>query len=113
MKEVMIWLRCSYNSVMYVEVSDGNKTRVLKKSLSNLISKEQSIRSCSGHHASQALSNQRQRIEKNKSTTPKRSKASTNGFHWEWAPSPASVFQQAFEILPSRDHEGLTVDPPA
>src|SRR5260370_33999557 len=75
MKEVMIWLRCSYNSVMYVEVSDGNKTRVLKKSLSNLISKEQSIRSCSGHHASQALSNQRQRIEKNKSTTPKRSKS--------------------------------------
>src|SRR5260370_15739020 len=75
MKEVMIWLRCSYNSVMYVEVSDGNKTRVLKKSLSNLISKEQSIRSCSGHHASQALSNQLQRIEKNIATTPKRSKS--------------------------------------
>jgi hypothetical protein len=63
--------------VMFFEdiVRCANRIRVLKKSLSNLISKEQSIRSCSGHHASQALSNQRQRIEKNKSTTPKRSKS--------------------------------------
>jgi hypothetical protein len=35
-----------------------------------------------------------------------------NGFRWERMPSPASLFEEPLEILPSRDLEGLTVDPP-
>ena len=38
-------------------------------------------------------------------------KESTNGFHWEWTPSPPPFFEPPFEILTSNDQEGLTVDP--
>ena len=31
---------------------------------------------------------------------------------WKWAPSPPSLFEQAFEILPRGNHQGFTVDPP-
>src|SRR6266571_5023583 len=31
---------------------------------------------------------------------------------WKWTPSPPSLFEQAFEILPSSNHKSFTVDPP-
>jgi hypothetical protein len=34
-----------------------------------------------------------------------------NGFCWAWPPSPSLLFEQPFEILSSRSHERLAVDP--
>ena len=43
MKEVMIWLRDRYNNTIFVKISVGNKTSLLKNALSKLINKEEYI----------------------------------------------------------------------
>ena len=97
--------------ISYIENERGNRRdvqyfSVLKKSFTKLINGGGDIllaqRRSEAHH---------QETDRNlKEGRVNRQKEGAHRLCWDWTPSPASLLEQAFEILTGSDHQDFTVD---